>query len=216
MYHLDKDLVSQMCLGLTCSYFYKVFHFVHDPVMREGMYYAIRTYRMDLRMQISSCGNYSFYGWGEYCYLNDISWHRSLGEFVCDEKWLWGDLLYCEGCGKCKPKTAFGEFEAEEQMLEKESTMLVEDYWNWHGMWCRRCRAKVLLMTFENRREVWETREHPFEIVSLGVNYVQEEGEDSDWRMVLDPFRETSTEEEKEAFRKGYESWDTIFVRLDI
>ena len=218
MAHLCQDPVSQICFGLTSSYFYwQVFH----EVMDEKDYGDGKEYRhaMDLRLQVSVCGEYSVYGIWEYGFLLDkwdIPWDRSLGELLSEEQWLWGQLGYCAECVKYKPASAFEEFGGEQEMLkgvEERGVEVVADFW-----WCKRCRVKQLLRDLGEREEVREPEQYAFEERrSLGLKRVEV---DDNVKDLLREYEQTLTRsmfwEECEALDGNYETWRSIFSKLGI
>jgi hypothetical protein len=223
MAHLHQDPASQICFGLTSSYFYwQVFHEVMDEKEygRDGKVYR---HANDLRLQVSVCGQYSLYGRWEYGFLldaRDIQWHKSLGELLSEEQWLWGQLRYCEECVTSKPASAFEEFGGEQEMLkdvEERRVELVADFWWLEGM-CKRCRAKQLLRDLGEREEVREQRGNPWEERrSLGLKRVEVNDNVKDLlqenEQALTPSRFW---EECEASDGNYETWGSIFSKLGI
>lgn len=119
MANLHGDPVSQICFGLTSSYFYwQIFHEVYDErsYVSGEKEYMIFSHPFDLRFQVSHCGQYSIFGWWDYGNLLDcwdINWNRSLGELLWEEKGLWHGLTCCNECQKFKPEEAFEIFEWE-------------------------------------------------------------------------------------------------------
>ncbi|PMD44235.1 hypothetical protein L207DRAFT_508989 [Hyaloscypha variabilis F] len=210
MGHLYQDPASQICFGLTSSYFYwQVFHEMADRKYGDGGTKYLHP--NDLRLQVSSCGQYSLFGLWEYGFLLDawdIDWHPCLKELLCEEHWLWGDLKYCEGCAKYKPKGAFGEFSKQQEMLkavEDRQFLEAADFW-WLENICKRCTAKELFRYMGEREEVleqggnaWEERE------SFGLK-----------RLAADDKTQEGIWEECETGGDIYETWESIFSKLGI
>lgn len=227
MAQLDDDPVSQICFGLTSSYFYwQVFHEVRDERnwFGEGKIYPIKRYPFDLRFQVSLCGKHTVFGWHEYGYLLDewhIGWQRSLGELLWDERWLWGGLRCCWECVKYKPESAFGEFAFETEIVENcldwWESLKEENLW-WYGNVCRRCRAKYLWVVLGGREEVGEDRGNPFEErKSLGLRSL--EGDDSAVTVFeenKDSWTSSRLWEEYEALVGKYLTWESIFEKMGI
>jgi hypothetical protein len=227
MAQLDDDPVSQICFGLTSSYFYwQVFHEVRDERewFGQGKVYPIKRYPFNLQFQVSVCGKHSVFGWYEYGYLLDawnVGWQRSLGELLWEERWLWGDLQCCRECVKYKPKSAFGGFPFETEIMENApewiASLKEEDLW-WYGNVCRRCRAKYLCVVLGNWEEVKEDRGNPFEErESLGLRRL--EG-DKSALTVFEENKESWTSsrllEEYDALVGKYMTWESIFTKLGI
>ncbi|TVY92911.1 hypothetical protein LAWI1_G000805 [Lachnellula willkommii] len=208
--HLDP--VSQICLGLTSSYFHDIFHFIYG----SGSAYNIRRTPFDLRMQVSVCGKY-FLNWvHEDWFLRDskdITWDRSLGELLAGEETLWGDLVCCEGCMKYKPEGAYRRCVFEEAMFLKhreEIGALEAADVEWYERRCRRCRVKLLLVFMERKEEFFEEPEWVCDRESLGL--VREKRSEDEREREL----EEATDEEYDAAMFNYESWESIFRRLGI
>ncbi|TVY33501.1 hypothetical protein LOCC1_G006653 [Lachnellula occidentalis] len=207
--HLDP--VSQMCLGLTSSYFHRIFHFIYG----SGDQYNIRRNPFDLRMQVSVCGkhflNYVYEDW----FLRDsrcIIWERSLGELLSDEKTLWGCLRCCGGCLKYKPEGAYGRCAFEKGMFlkhKKEIGALEAVDVDWYEGRCRRCRVKLLMVIMERKEEYFGEPEWECERESLGL-VRENRGEDERSREL----KNARTNEEYHAAKFNYESWESIFKRL--
>lgn len=218
MAHLYKDPVSQICFGLTSSYFYwQVFHEVRDEKNYAGGG-KLYCYPLDLRFQVSACGQYSVYGWWEYGFLLDdwdVEWHRSLGERLCEERWLWGSLRYCEGCISYKPESAFEWFEAQQALLQSVSNREVEVDSAWLENICKRCRAKQLFRYLGDREEVREQRGNPWEErKSLGLKRLTA-GQES---FGEDEHASTYSRwtDECEVLNGTYEPWESVFMKLGI
>ncbi|TVY57015.1 hypothetical protein LCER1_G000973 [Lachnellula cervina] len=209
--HLDP--VSQMCLGLTSSYFHDIFHFIYG----SGADYNIRRKPFDLRMQVSVCGkhflNYVYEDW----FLRDcidITWDRSLGELLAEEETLWGGLICCEGCVRYKPEGAYGRCVFEEGMFlkhRKEIGALEAADVEWYERQCKRCRVKLLMVFMDRKKEFFEDPEWVYEKESLGL-LREKRGEDERERELED----AKTDEEYHAAKFNYESWESIFQRLSI
>jgi hypothetical protein len=227
MAQLDDDPVSQICFGLTSSYFYwQVFHEVRDERewLKGEKIYPIQRHPYDLRFQVSVCGKHSVYGWYEYGYLLDawhVLWERSLGELLWEEKWLWKGLKYCWGCLKYKPQSAFEEFGWEKETLRYNPDWfehLLEEDSRWYENSCRKCRAKFLLVSLGKREEVREKRGNPFEETkSLGLKRLK--GDDNAEDIFEGRTKDWSTcrlWEEYEALIGKYETWESIFAELGI
>jgi hypothetical protein len=229
MAHLHHDPVSQICFGLTSSYFYwHIFHEVRDEkgYGREGKVYPILSHPYDLRFQVSVCGQYSVFGWGEYGYLLDawdsptrgIAWYKSLGELLCEERWLWGDLRYCSECVKYKPESAFEEFDGQQEMLQGVSNRQVGvDFW-WLGNVCRRCRAKQIFRDLGEREEVREQRGNAWEErKSLGLKTLEhKEDEVEVSKQNEHSWTYSRWRDECEALNGQYEMWESIFSKMCI
>jgi hypothetical protein len=229
MAQLHRDPVSQICFGLTASYFYwQVFHEVREEKRygKEGKVYPIRCLPHDLRFQVSVCGQYSVFGWGEYGYLLDVNdkptdtidWQKCLGERLWEEWWLWGDLRYCTECVTYKPESAFEEFDGQQEMLQRVSNMNMEvDIW-WLADICKRCRVKQLCRDLREREEVREQRGNPWEerkslgLKRLGNDEKTEEGlreRERSWTC-------SRWRDECEALNGDYETWESIFLEMGI
>jgi hypothetical protein len=211
MAHLDP--VSQMCLGLTSSYFLTILCSIYG----SGKKYNIRRNPFDLRMQVSVCGEYFLNYVYEDWFLRDcqdIIWERNLGELLWEEKTLWGNLRCCESCLRYKPEEAYGRFEFEEEVFRKYKKEIeafeAEDV-GWYESRCRRCRAKILLVIFERGREVFEDLVVLSDRESLGLT--KEKMTDGERCQALEDAR---TAEQYHAAQFNYESWDSIFRRLNI
>ncbi|KAE8445289.1 hypothetical protein EG329_013527 [Mollisiaceae sp. DMI_Dod_QoI] len=219
MAQMELDPVSQVCLGLTNRYFYKVFHAVRDMFLYDGSrVYPIKSYQFDLRMQISTCEQHMWHGWAfPWKYLDDdssIRWEKSLGELLRDER-MWGDLLYCGGCAKYKKEEAFLTSKYEESITEKgienwEET--IEETWEGITQQCRRCRAKAILVHVEHRTEWFDDEIVEEDRTSLGLRKL-------DWEVYImdgDPLRAKMTEKEFLEVVGGYETWSEVFENMGL
>lgn len=206
-----------MCLGLTCRLLHNAFHEIHGA---EGRGYNIKRRPFDLRMQVSVCGQYILNWWYDDWFLRDsidIVWDRSLGELLFDEKWLWGDLVCCEGCSKYKPDKAFDEFAWETDKLKElreDIALMGEGEIKWYlDYCCRRCRAKEILLSLEHRREVFEDGDDPTEDrKSLGLMKKTMRSNTASSN-VLSKFL---SGEEWHATYHHYERWQDVFAKLGI
>jgi hypothetical protein len=145
----------------------------------------------------------------------DIEWDRSLGERLCEERWLWGDLRYCEECVRYKPGSAFEEFDAQQEMLQSVCDRMVEvDFW-WLGNMCKRCKAKQLFRYLGKREEVKEQRGNPWEerkslgLKTLAADEERLQGNEQSWTY-------SRWRDECELASGKYETWESIFTKLSI
>lgn len=190
-----------------------------DYIQYDGVkVYPIRTNPLDLRMQISTCENYMYHGWVEpwsyLNYVNDIVWFPSLHNLLKDEK-FWGNLCYCEECAKYKPKEAFGKSEYEKTM-EGGWMDLKEYLWRVHGLsigsFCKRCRARAILIHVEKREEWRENQIEEDDQLSYGLRKV-------DWQKLItndDPLRDRMTLYDYLEVVGGYETWEEVFEKLGL
>jgi hypothetical protein len=170
-------------------------------------------------MQVSVCGEYILHHNWEDWFLRDskdIVWERSLGELLCDEKTLWGDLI---GCGEClvyKPEKAYEKFAFEEEIYLKyreEIEAFEREDMEWYQRHCQRCRAKILLTVFERQEEVFdEPRIVNEESLGLRKEWKSEGEKDK----ALEAARTYNQWHRREAARLNYELWEDVFKRLCI
>ena len=173
----------------------------------------------DLRMQTSIGGQYSLYTPYGDCYGGhqpDFQWQRNLAELLADEKSLWGDLVFCSGCTKYRPESAFSRFDYESEIYLKHKTELdtleAEDV-DWYMGQCKKCRTKILLGLVEKRETVLEDVGLMEEKQSLGLRIPQ--GEESLDNELLTIGVKMSGGEKRSVFIE-YESWERVFSRLAI
>jgi hypothetical protein len=81
MAHLHRDPVSQICLGLTSSHWYGIFHEVRDEQDYESQVvgareYPIKSKSFDLRMRVSVSGEYTLFGWVDH--YNLLRWDPTI------------------------------------------------------------------------------------------------------------------------------------------
>lgn len=218
MVQMDRDPVSQVCFGLANRYFYSIYHMAKDKFLPNGTrWYPVRSYPLDLRMQISICGQHMWHGWNPWLHLDresSIKWHKSLGQLIGGER-MWGDQWHCEGCSKHKPQEAFDSFEYENALKISslnEFPTVMGKAWEHCVHHCRRCRAKVILIVFEKRDEWIEDQVAEEERTSLGLRK-------SNWRDLIgdeDPLRHKVTERTYLEIVGGMERWKEIFEKLGI
>jgi hypothetical protein len=219
MVAMDEDPVAQICFGLTNRWFYQIYHMAKDYVGYDGSkIYPIKTYPLDLRMQISTDAEHMYHGWVEpWSYLDDIDtirWYPSLGSLLKDEN-IWGDLNYCDECAKYKPSEVFSRSSYETSLEEKGikwKEAIDEICGRNADLHCQRCRAKAILIHVEDRDEWKEDKILEEEQDSLGLRKMN-------WESFVvdgDSLRDKLTLQNFLEVVGGYETWEEVFEKLGI